>query len=402
MKIIPGRKLIPASSINREIERFIRILGMENCKNKIADLDEQLTNESRMVYNKYYLKSKNPLLNELKEYFYLLKKGKTIQKNRTDAINSLFSKAVTVNMINRSLSVEGKKQLKANLLSNEVRPFLFEIQTMTHFLESRYSLEYNDLDNLSSENNNFEFTVKKDSFIGEVECKWKNINAGSKIRREQFYTLVDVIFSNIKLKEGSFRIDVKIENRFQIKENEIGQLGNAVAKSLLSGEKSFDNYDGLMFEFTILPNVLSAEDAEELAKKSQSGRGHYTSIGNENLSLHVIAESDTDDNIIQSIHRSLKKAEKQLSKKYPALITLYLQDINAEQFELIRTQSNLARLVTNYFKPPERNFIHTVSFTSYQIILKEGSNQYMQSPAVSWHNPNCSFKTKKDPFSLNI
>ncbi|MCH7494605.1 MAG: hypothetical protein IH825_00730, partial [Candidatus Marinimicrobia bacterium] len=332
MKARQGEYPLEDKNMEREIRRFVAILGENTWKNKIAKLDAQLVSGKTKFYSEYLL-SRNPLLVALKEYFKLIKQGKTIWKHKTNLLFNLFSIAHTTNKLMMGVSDAGKNVIRGNLRSDNIRPFLFELQIIIHFLRNDYDIEFNDLDKLNEDKKNFDFIVRKDDFVGEVECKSTDLDTGRKIKRSHFYQLADRLINRFESIHKSILFDISVNDNLKYNDVLINKIADNAIESYKSGKSNIDINENIHIKFVSIPNNMSQNQSYEMVQQHRNGKAHFAIQGKNGKTMIVKAESEKPDFFLPAIYKSLKIAEKQFTKKYPAMISCYIDDIQEHEWE---------------------------------------------------------------------
>lgn len=387
--------------MNREISRFVEILSKNIWDKKINNLEAELRS-SKTPFYKNFLIDRNPLLLPLREYFQLKKEGKTIWKHKNEELVRLFSFAWCINKMYHQVGEAGKSKIKGCLFSDEINPFLFEVQTVIHFLQNKFELLLNDLESTDSTRSNYDFLVKRGSFIGEIECKRKNVDAGNKVPRPLFYQLADKIVHKILPLKKNLLININIEKRLEGNVHYFNELSKYVYNAVLSGKNEFVFDDNLSVEVirlkdsTVISNDL---EAAKFVAQYYSEKAHFAIRGNGWVSI-VRAESQSFNELLYSIYRSLKQATSQFSGNYPCMISCFIEGISEQEFAILCEEGDLRRLASNFLYGTDRRFIHTVSFTSEQSLVKRGNLRFLIGTAIYWENPQCSFSTVENPFGF--
>ena len=399
MKAAQGEYPINDKKMDREIRNFIAILGKSTWEKKINKLEAQLVSGKTKFYAEYLL-SRSPLLLALKEYFNLSKQGKSIKKHKTFSLHKLFSIAHTTNKMMMHASDEGRKIIQGNLRSDNIRPFLFELQMVIHFLVNDYDIEFNDLDNLNKDKKNFDFIVRKNDFVGEVECKFTDLDTGRKIKRNHFYHLADRLVNQFESYQQSLIIDINAKENLNYNDNFINQIADRAFEVYKSGKSEIMINEYLTIRFVPLSNNLSQNQTFRLVEQSQSGKAHFVVQSEGGHTIIVRAESDKPDFFLRALYDSLKKAAKQFTKKYPAMIACYIDDIQEQEWETLKSESGIQMFTIKFFDNPTRKFIHTISYTSAPTTKQSGALIDMHSAALCWVNPHGNIIEQSNPFSI--
>lgn len=394
--------LLSDKGMERGITRFLKILGDNIWQNKIDKLDAEIRSSHTVFYHDFLIQ-RNPLLLPVKEFIQLRKSNKVIWRHKSDALMFLFSIAWVANKMYHGANEEGKKRIIGSLKSEEVRPFLFELQTLTHFLRNGFKVDLNDVNNLNQDGSNFDFLVKSEAITAEVECKWKNPDAGSKIPREVFYRLADRIVKKLRGSELRLLINLNVENRLIGNDQLFTEIADLIHNSILEGVISGSVKDEVSFEVTKLPDEIVVQNdaqAAELISKYYSPKAHFAIFSNNNVLLFR-AESESNDEMLKSVYSALKGATKQLSGTLPSMITTFIVGISEDEFRTLTNEGGLMNMVAKYFDDQGRSFVHTLSFTSDQSVTRSGRVRTMNGPVAYWENDNSRYKYNQNPFGFS-
>ena len=308
MKAAQGEYPINDKKMESEIRRFITILGENTWEKKMDKLEAQLVSGKTKFYAEYLL-SRSPLLIAIKEYFVLSKQGKTIRKHKTNLLHNLFSIAHTTNKLMMHVSDEGKKVIRGNFRSDNIRPFLFELQIIIHFLVNNYDIEFNDLDKLNKDKKNFDFIVKKNDFVGEVECKSTDLDTGRKIKRNHFYRLADQLVNRFESYQESLIIDINAKDNLKFNDVLINKVADNAIEKYKSGKSNVEINERLNIHFISIQNNMSQNRTYKLVEQYQTGRAHFVVQSENGHTIIVRAESEKPDFFLRALYNSLKKSE---------------------------------------------------------------------------------------------
>ena len=393
--------LISDKLMDSEIDRFVSILGEKTWKKKIKNFQNEIKSSNTIYYGNYLIQ-RNPLLVPLEQYFSLIESDKVIQRHNSVELKLLFSISWCANKMFSDANAIGKERIWGFLFSEDVRPFIFEIQTVTHLLRNGFEVELNDINSTDSNAPNFDFIVRKGSFTGEVECKRKNPDAGSKVPRDTFYRLADLIVNQIRGAGYHMLIDIRLKNRLAGSSISFKEVSQLLHRTILAGKSYCVVDENLSIHIEVLPTNLVVENdaqANILLKKYRTGREHIAILGGEGL-LVIRAESESNDQMLTAIYKSLKKTVKQFSGNNAALIATYVEGITMEEFQVLLDDGGLRLVAQRFFKNTERDFIHTVAFTSDQTITGNGPVYTSSGPVAFWDNYQSKYSYKVNPFGL--
>ncbi len=129
--------LLDEVNLGREIERFISFTDRRHWESVLQKFEQN----PGITYS-YFINRRNPLLEPLKEYIALHKKGRSIWKNKTPGIEFLAITAFTINNITKNLSDKARKKFLPRLKGDDIRPLLFELKIAAHFLRNNFDVEF--------------------------------------------------------------------------------------------------------------------------------------------------------------------------------------------------------------------------------------------------------------------
>ena len=145
---------------------------------------------------------------------------------------------------------------------------------------------------------------------------------------------------------------------------------------------------------------MSHAQTYDMVQKHQTGKAHFVVQGKKGQTIIVRAESEKSDFFLKSLYKSLKKAEEQFTKRYPAMISCYIDDIQEYEWESLKSGSGIQYFTNKFFENPKRSFIHTVSYTSSPEAKQSGSVINMNSGAICWTNSKGKYKEILNPFNI--
>lgn len=399
MKAIQGEYPINDKYMEREFKRFIAILGENTWKTKISKLEAQLSSGKTTFYSEY-LKSRSPILVALKEYFDLSKQGMSMRKHKSVVLFKLLSIAYTTNKLIKEVSNAGINVIRGNLRSDDTRPFIFELQIIIHFLINDYNIEFNDLDQLNKDQKNFDFIVSKDGFVGEVECKSTSLDTGRKIKRNHFYQLADRLVNQFESIQESLLIEINAEDNLNFNDVFINEIVDKSFGNYISGKYNVEISEYLFVKFVSIPDNLSHKESYQMMEKYQTGKAHFAAQGKNGHTIIVKAESEKPDFFLKAVYKSLKIAEAQFTKRYPAMISCYIDDIQEHEWEALKSGSGIQYITNKFFDNQKRSFIHTISYTTAPEAKQSGPLINMDSGALSFVNSNGKYKEIVNPFDI--
>lgn len=397
MRIKDNDKDINIKQLGREVKRFLNITGENIWKEKIVKLDEHLRSKNTIFYEEY-LKSRNPFLKSLKEFFDLYDSGKSIWRNASDELKKAGNRIISINRIFHSVNNVAKGKIKSALLADSITPFLFEIQIATHFLVHNWDVEFVDLERKNQNVLSYDFLVKKKSFELEIECIRISADKGRKITREGFYSLCDKILSQVEPLGGKYIFTIKCKDRLGKNISQFQKLATLIRENIENLQYSV-NLDGISVNIYKLPNDFKKNNRAiallEPYIKNHALHNFYFVKG---VVFIFRAESEKKNKVLKSIYETMKDGAEQFSGTKAAILACFIEDIEESSWNELRKDSGLANMTKRFFTNVTRNHISKVIFSSEPIFRKVNNFLEYSSENLIFGNLNCKYSVPSDIF----
>lgn len=384
----------------REIELFLSTTDKNYWKKLIEKIDA--TTEGKFYKN--YLLRRNPLIEGLKQYFHLCDMGKSIWQNRSAEIDFLAKSTFKVNRIINNVNDKAKNQIKGRLKSDDIRPLLFELTIATHFLSSNFEVEFTDYERPSSEGKIFDFFIIKNSFVGEIECKYKSYDAGRKIRSDCFYILCDEFLKQLALRKVKFLIEINCSKNLGKDRSTFIGIVEKTKSAIERREKKVVFSENFSIDINYLPQELiinSDEQFKSVIEPYRTPKSHFATVSNKEMVMIIKIESEKKDRVLEDMYDELKSSLVQFSGDRPALIACCIEGIYPEEWEDLKDKSGLSEMTTRLLNKENAKHVHTVAYSSQGIEISiDGNIIDHKYPVLFFKNPNGLYYKGQDIFSL--
>ncbi len=382
-------------SFGREIKRFLSIIDRKHWERQI----EKIKASEGIFFKNYYLLKRNPLLEGIEQYNLLNNQGKSIWKHRSPEIDFLARNAFIINRVVHSANASVKKQILGKLSCDDIRPILHELSIAISFLSNGFEVEFSEYEG----NTRYDFNVVRDSIEAEVECKWKSVDAGRKIKRGAFYSLCDEILKQC----GKYKIKcvIKIQCKRSIVKNRDALI--SIVEKLTSGIRNraeeIDLNQDLSVTINYLPKELeikSDQDFRSAIEPFLAPNSHLGILSNNGTTIGIVVESEDKDKVLASIYKELKQSLDQFSKTRPGLLSCNIEGIYPEEWEALQGENGLTTMTSRLLNKNEAVHLHTISYLSEAEVTKEVNSTDYTFPTLFFKNQNCLFHKGEDIFSL--
>lgn len=387
------------TKFGREIDRFLANTERKHWEGLIRQF-----NSTDGIFYKCFLLQRNPLIKPLQEYFDLHSKGKSIWKHRSEGLDFLAEKAFITNRIIQHANEAAKNQIKGRYKNNDIRPLLFELLVVTHFLNNGFDVKLAEYERDSSVGRTFDFLLTKDSIEAEVECKFKSYDAGRKIKRGDFYRLCDEIFKQLKSQKIKCLIEINCLKKLDSNHFKFIETGHKIKTAIYQKKSNLIADNDLSIKINYLPKGLEIKSDEQFKSFIEpyhtNNTGHFATLSNQETTIIVKAECNRKDLILRAIYNELKDSLDQFSKNKPGLIACYIEGIYPEEWEELQNESGLAAMTYYLFNKENAEHIHTVSYISEVERSPVDNTIIYKHPTLLFKNQNCSYYKGQDIYCL--
>ena len=386
--------------MEKEIKRFLDFTGYDYWEKIIDKID---TVEGRF-YKELYLLKRNPFIRSLKQYFQLIKEGKSIWKHTSEDLINLARNVFIINRVSYNLNDNGKNLIRGRLRNeNGIRPFLFELEIATHFFRRGLDVEFLEYEASNTSGKTFEFLVSGDGIEREIECKWKSIDAGRKITRSGFYILCDEISKRVvpNIKGKRCLVELICNKNLGTDQKTFIKISNDILQSINDGKTELISDEHFRIKIDYLQDDLIIKSDEQFVSAITpyySEKSHFVVISNSDATVIVKVESEEKDKVLDSIYEELKGATRKFTGKRPALIACYIAGIESHQWKELRGENGLSRMTTYLLSKENTNHIHTIGYSSEPdpIIIERIKD--FKSEGLFFSNLNCLYNKGEDIF----
>lgn len=390
--------------MGREIERFLDFTGHDYWKKAIEKIDAV----EGKFYKELYLFKKNPLARYLKQYFLLTQQGKCIWKHKSPDLINLARHVFIVNRVVYGLNDNGKKHIKGRLRDEGgIRPFLFELGMATHFFRHGLNVVFSEYETSGASGKTFEFLVTGDGIEREVECKWKNVDAGRKVTGQGFYILCDEIYKQVapKIQGKKCLVELICDKNLTSNQNILIKISESILEGIVGGKQEVIYDENFRIKIYYLPDSLAIKSDEQFASAVApycSGKDSFSAfvISDDDSTIIVTAESEEKDKVLNSIYEELKGAIKQFTKTKLALIACCLEGISSSQWKELAGVNGLSKMTSRLLSQENTTHVHTISYTSEPEPHIIGHIMDFKSDTLFFPNPNCLYHRAEDIFFL--
>lgn len=391
-----------------EYNRFVALTGWMNWRNKINELAR--LNARNYIWKRYITRKHHiPLaLNSVRQHIERTGRcaapPRNVQEYRCYAFIGMFMKVYDVLSDNARRSLLGKIN---EGLTNEagLRPFEFELRTVTNLAKSGFSIVFNDLENQGG----FDFLATKNGKQIEVECKHVSGDIGRKVHLKRMCELstdLDQTMSQIidALPEGKVcHIHLKLPDRLTGATTQHQSIKTNVLKAFETMAEAADaqckaspamfDFDANVFQEGVEQDTAEAVLREHLQSRGVSSNAHTLAKWRNNKAAIVITiQSEKDDQVIESILEHLAdSARNQFSKDRPGVLCMHLADVSEEQLmELYNAEQSgqrtgLGLAMNNLMR--RRPHLHAIAITVDGVVnVRRSSNAYERRTSVMEEN----------------
>ncbi len=249
----------------------------------------------------------------------------------------------------------------------------------------------------------FDFLLTKDSFQGEVECKFKTFEAGKAITTNGFYLLCDEIYKQLIKTNLHCLIEIVCHDKLGKNKQTFVQIANAIMSAVNFGETSTKVGDDFEVQIHYLSKeivVKTPEQLDSVIKDYVTPKSHFATLGNESKTLIVKIETTLEESVLSNIFDEMKEASKQFSGKRPGLIACHIEGIFSNEWQQLKGDSSLANMTYRFYDREASKHVHTIGYSSVAEPQFLNSFKEFQTPALMFCNPNCVFNTGQDIFQL--
>lgn len=305
------------------------------------------------------------------------------------------------NFIIRNINETAKNRIKGILRAGkEIKPFLFELETATHFLVSGFDVEFLDLENKCRQGS-FDFLVQKNNIEAEVECKRKSVDAGRNITRQGFCLLSDLLVAKLVRVGKNCVVNIICKEELGKSHKKFQMVSASIQEAVFDGVTSVETEGDVIAQIHYLPDTIRIRSDQEAAKVLSpiwAPHAHFAVKSDDVCTLIIRVESEATDRVLSSIFEEMKKGSAQFSKTRPALLACFIEEIYDDDWESLRRNSGLVDMTAAFFISGKTGHVNTVAYSSDVDIDKAQSKDITMN--LYFRNPQPKFKVPPDFFGF--
>ncbi len=381
------------------IKRLMSFLGEYNVQKAVERYERSMLKSGPLI-REYYLKDRHPWFRAFTQYYDLIRKGKSINRNLTPELQKLAIDGKKVITVQEQMPRSVKKKFKRDLLDiDSARNYLFEIEIAFHFFQKGGNIQwYEDVSGMHPE-----FLVKTPGLDFNVECKRISVDIARRIHRKDFAKLAQNLLPDIQKRGYSGSVDIVLEERLTNKSSR-GMCVNIlelIDEDSLRGHYKIQNLGSVDLDLKCAAG--SEIDITERCKafyKSRPEKAHGAFLANakgnkgaDPIELTVMCEKA--DTVLDGIRDKISNAEEQLDESKPGFIVCFLEDIRDFDLHELSEGSGLQIMTCNVLA--KKTFAHVagISYSVESIVAKEGNCEEFINRGLLFRNPNCKFEEAK-------
>lgn len=234
--------------------------------------------------------------------------------------------------VNRRLSAKGQKALRGRLLDslkaeNGLAPLHLELEMGMLLLGEGFEIEWPDLEQFGR----VDLRFKRDTVVGEIECKSLSVDAGRRIHRKDFYRFVDSVgFDPDTIGDRQRIVVLTVKDRFPADIRVQAELREAIISLLKDGSAVHSQnfhavVERLEFVFAGEPSETT-ERFNEHCRNRYGASVHVYGAWTERGACYVAIRSEQEDDTSLPLLNAMKKAATQLSEG-SGLIAVQFNDL---------------------------------------------------------------------------
>jgi hypothetical protein len=415
MRISPT---LNVSSIPSLITRFLGIIGADAWTRRYRVLRDQIRD--------------NPLLEPCfaDSHGFELRLGKLLDSPHSSGrfvldLSSVLDYALVsfiapVVLIYEQLTGLGKGRVAGMLrdgLNADLRPFMSEIETVTHLMHRGFDVSFQDIDR----GHGFDFLAMRDGIELEIECKSVSGDLGRQVHRRRMVELSShvwpVIRHTLASVDGGRLIRVMLPSNLHGRREILSDIAGVI-KSAIETETSVStqlcDVDWRRFDLAgspfanIDPAAVSRESVQPFLEREmgQTNKHVFFAYRPARAAIAMIVESRKRDRVLRGLMHDLKTAAKtQLTGQRPGvLVVQFLELSSADLLDLAShgssnpRQASALQIATNLlFDNPGRSHIHSIVYRGARGTLRQSvsvgdsriDRSYQeQGPTYFFKNPN--------------
>ena len=120
-------------------------------------------------------------------------------------------------------------------------------------------------------------------------------------------------------------------------------------------------------QISMLPSgmkISSNEEAAKILSSSWAPEAHYAIISGKKGTIIVRTESQKRDRILRAIFEELEKGSDQLTKTRPSILACYIEEIEEDEWLLLKDEGGLANMTGAFFVRDGNNHVNMIAYSS--------------------------------------
>jgi len=389
---------------------FIRFLenlfGTHQIDKRLQQITRELNTE-KGIYLEYWVKPNRSLWLGLKEARDHIAAGKSLAGSVTERMFRPIEIAAKLTLLKRNMPLAKLDEFRSRILcSDYLEPVLYELDTAAHFWQLGYDIHWLE-HSKESRGRSPEFIAKRREGDLEVECKSESADSGRRIIRPRFYRLVDALLSRLPKGRVTGKVLITVPNRMPTNDTWQKEVVEAVSSSFLAGNETTRLADGTEIKLSLRQVAdlkIIASDIENEIRSLQIPFSHiamHASREGSNIANPIIVRinSQSDDQVLESILDDLRDANRQLTGTRAGLISCFVPEI--ESFEGLQKDSALVGMTRLFFDKHAQESVYAVAYSSDSQQIRKGQIIFESSPAIFFLNGKYDLKFG-DGFPLSL
>lgn len=299
----------------------------------------------------------------------------------------------------RQLSATGRNRLRGMLLDalkTDFRSIEHELHVATHLVARGYDVEPVDMEGQSR----FDFLATKEGLELEVECKSVSYDQGRKVHIADFNVLAErlhpICKSYVDKQKESKLIVLTLRERLDTSDELLARICSYVRDVLELGRDHVEDadlsIDSRRYHAKKLPPDLDAM-RDEIEQQLQSFQLHIFLYGDFLSAVIFVARSQRPDRVLTYLHRQMKDAANQFTRKRPAVVCVQVQGVYPDEWRSLAKESSLQVMTNRYLHSPSRSHVHTVTYSSTGWLEREASAVTERHAVLHFQNANHPLRT---------
>ncbi|HEY6874281.1 MAG TPA: hypothetical protein VI298_16270 [Geobacteraceae bacterium] len=378
------------------IQRLFDFFGTHNIESALKSYEKSLVS-SGSIYREYYLRKRHPWWEAILAFRALEAEGKAIKRHMTADLKRLAGDARKILILQKLMSTKVREKYKRDLLDeNRAFDFLFEIQTAWHYFLKGYQITWYDEDGRP------DFKVNTPTFDFDVECKRLTVDASRKIRRRDFYRLLDLLLPKLDSLGLCGSVDIILSDRLHSNTPHLQSIALAVYELAKAQPEDMVNTDFGEVTLKLERKPSRSIDMHQMymdlwdRKPPESHAVIFASAQNDRSvdPIEILVRSNKSERIVDGIKTKIEEAAlKQLGDSRPGLIACFLEDVN--DLSSLAKESSLQLMSSYVLNKPENSHLAGVLYRSELRVIDEPSTEHSSFQTLIFRNPQCKFEEAK-------